>query len=172
MSLKLITTLLFLYFMSGNSTGSDFYPEKTAERLIKKALKNKNISIIDRLEITETNVKKEPIVVYKIIDISSSDHFRFAVFTQAKGRYDFFDYLVIVSDNGMVEIVDVVKYRSEHGGEIASKKWLRQFENYSEGELKYGTDISAISGATLSAKSVTHDIPIVIQLMKNSILAE
>lgn len=158
--------------MSENTTGSDYYPLKTAERAVKSALKNKNLSLSERLEIKESTVKKEPIVVYKINDASSSDHSRFAVFTQAKGRYDFFDYLLIVSNNAVVEIVDVFKYRSEHGGEIASKKWLRQFENYSEGELNYGTDISAISGATLSAKSITNDIPTVIQLIKTSILVE
>lgn len=163
---KIFVKLLFvLLFLGGNAVASDFYPEKTAERLVQSTLKNKSISLGERMEIMDSNLKNELIVVYKIIDSFPEDE-RFAIFTQALGRYDLFDYLIIVNNNAVIEKVDVIKYRSEHGGEIASKKWLNQFENYSSGELKYGDDISAISGATISAKSITADIPIIIKLFK------
>lgn len=165
MDLKMKTLLFVLLLFWGNAFASDFYPEKTAERLVKSALKIKNISLVERFEIAETNDKKEPLVVYSIQNESSAIK-QFAVFTQARGRYDLFDYLLIVSSDFRIEKVEVIKYRSEHGGEIASKKWLSQFEKYSGGDLKYASDISAISGATLSAKSITTDIPKVIQILK------
>jgi Na+-translocating ferredoxin:NAD+ oxidoreductase RnfG subunit len=74
--------------------------------------------------------------------------------------------VVITDNNATIKQVKIIRYRSEHGGEIASKKWLSQFEDYSNGNLQYGSDISAISGATISAKSITQDIPDVIRLLK------
>ena len=88
--------------------------------------------------------------------------------TQAKGRYDYFDYLVVVSNHFEVQRVSILKYRSEYGGEIASKKWLRQFENYASGELRYKKEISALSGATISANSLVEDIPKVLKILKYS----
>jgi len=70
--------------------------------------------------------------------------------------------------NFAVEKIKVLKYRSEHGGEIASKKWLEQFENYSKGELRYKKEISALSGATISANSIVEDIPKVLKILKIS----
>lgn len=170
MTLKIIKLLTILLFFWGNAIASDFYPKKAAERLVKSVLKNKNISLEQRLEIQKTNGKEEPIVFYKICDGVSENNLS-AVFTQTRGRYDLFDYLLIISGDVVIKKVEVVKYRSEHGGEIASKRWLSQFENYSSGELKYATDISAISGATLSAKSITADIPEVIKQIKNMLLS-
>ena len=83
-----------------------------------------------------------------------------------------FDYLVTVNLAFEIEKVKVLKYRSEHGGEIASKKWLQQFTGYSTGELKYKKDISAISGATISASSITSDIQIVLKILKTNLKTE
>ena len=134
--------------------------------MVKNSLKIKEISLSERMELKKSGSQDELIVVYKIDQTLNPDQ-KYAVFTQAPGRYDLFDYLLILSGDIMVKKVDVIKYRSEHGGEIASKKWLSQFENYSTGMLKYGTDISAISGATLSAKSITEDIPKVLEQVKS-----
>jgi len=50
-------------------------------------------------------------------------------------------------------------YREDRGGEIGSKRWLRQFIGKSKGEfLKYQKDIAAISGATISVKSMTTEV--------------
>ena len=47
-------------------------------------------------------------------------------------------------------------YREDYGGEIGSKRWLRQFiGKTSKDKLKYQKDIMAISGATISASSMT-----------------
>ena len=47
-------------------------------------------------------------------------------------------------------------YREDYGAEIGSKRWLKQFIGKKNGEdLKYERDIIAISGATISAYSMT-----------------
>lgn len=144
----------------------DFYPEKQAVKMVKIALKEKDISFQEKLLATETLGKEEPVIIYKLKRNDGTNFY--AVFTQASGRYDPFDYLLTVSENFIIEKVRVLKYRSEHGGEIASRKWLRQFENYSSGDLLYKKDISALSGATVSAGSITKDIPLVMKILKRN----
>lgn len=146
----------------------DFYSQQMAERIVKKILKNKEIVLSERKVLNKGMNLDEPIVIYRFLDQTVSEN-KFAVFTKAKGRYDYFDYVMILNANYVVQKVDVIKYRSEHGGEIASIKWLAQFENYSSGRLTYGTDISAISGATISAGSITEDIPFVISIINSQI---
>ena len=50
----------------------------------------------------------------------------------------------------------ILVYREDYGGEIGSKRWLKQFiGKKSSDKLKYEKDIIAISGATISALSMT-----------------
>jgi major membrane immunogen (membrane-anchored lipoprotein) len=53
----------------------------------------------------------------------------------------------------------VLVYREDYGGEIGSKRWLKQFTGkmYND-DLRYGDNIVAISGATISVKSFTDAI--------------
>jgi len=78
--------------------------------------------------------------------------------TQAKGRFDYFDYSVIYSEDLSVLGLVVTVYRSTHGAGICQKKWLQQFVGYNGGELSLGKDINAITGATFSATSMVEDI--------------
>lgn len=162
-----ITTLLILVLAVTNSWGNDLYSDKQAEKIAKVALKDKDISLKQKLDISHFLGKPEPVSMY-LFDRESGNDF-YVIITQAKGRYDMFDYLVTVNLDLEIEKVKVLKYRSEHGGEIASKKWLEQFTGYSTGELKYKKDISAISGATMSASSITLDIPLVLSILRSNI---
>lgn len=135
--------------------------------MVKRSIKNKEIFLSERMELNKEEGTGEKIVVYKMRYYSNENQ-KYVVFSHARGRYELFDYLLIITLDFSVEKADVIKYRSEHGGEIASKKWLTQFENYDSGTLTYGTDISALSGATLSAKSLTNDIPAVLRMLKKT----
>lgn len=85
----------------------------------------------------------------------------YLILASSKGRYDYFDYMILASRAGMVEKVEILVYRSDHGSEICSKSWLKQFTGNSGEPLEYGKDIDALSGATFSASSLTGDIPAV-----------
>ena len=53
----------------------------------------------------------------------------------------------------------ILVYREDHGGEIGSKRWLKQFIGKTlTHNLKYQKDIAAISGATISARSMTFEV--------------
>lgn len=76
---------------------------------------------------------------------------------QGFGKADYFDFIVIFNKDLIVSKMKVLVYREDHGGEIGSKRWLKQFIGKSpEEELSYN-DVIAISGATLSARSITEE---------------
>ena len=73
----------------------------------------------------------------------------------AKGRYDWFDFIVVFNPELVIEKVEIIVYREDHGVEIMNKSWLAQFKGVTGCDLEYGKDIDAVSGATLSAGSLT-----------------
>lgn len=78
---------------------------------------------------------------------------------KAYGKADFFDFIVIFDKELIVSKVKVVTYREDHGGEVGSKRWLKQFIGTSTDQnLKYQHDIAGISGATISVKSMMNEI--------------
>lgn len=80
------------------------------------------------------------------------------VLTKAKGRYDYFNFLIWYDQSLTIKQVKVTAYFSDHGGEITGKKWLAQFAGYQGEEIEYGKEIQAISGATLSGRAITRKI--------------
>lgn len=68
-----------------------------------------------------------------------------------------YDYLVLFDENMIVTKSSVLIYREEYGGEISSKRWLKQFIGTSSKTppLLYRKDIIPISGATISVQSMT-----------------
>ncbi|MCF8333970.1 MAG: FMN-binding protein [Bacteroidales bacterium] len=76
------------------------------------------------------------------------------ILATAKGRYDYFDFMVLFDDELAITKVKVLVYRSSHGYEVTHKRWLRQFKREKH-PYRYGVNIDAISGATLSGKAIT-----------------
>lgn len=144
----------------------DFYAENKALKFLEKTLKVEELELGERIDFTDVLGEGRQLVAYPFSYPGKPEKY-FAVFTESKGRYDMFDYLVITDVAGEIQQVKVLKYRSEHGGEIASKKWLSQFEHYKGGDLYYEEEISAISGATISAMSITRDIPKVVNIIQS-----
>ena len=88
----------------------------------------------------------------------SSGSAGYMVLSSAKGRYEFFDFMILYDTLGRIKNVDILVYRSDHGHEIMNKGWLRQFEGTKGCDLNYGKDIDALSGATISANALTKEI--------------
>ena len=80
---------------------------------------------------------------------------------QSMGQYDNFDYLVLFDSNLKILTVKLLAYREDYGYEISSKWWLSQFIGKKSGDkMEYKQDIDALSGATISAKSITNSLKI------------
>lgn len=76
-------------------------------------------------------------------------------------------FLVILNINGEVLTTEIVKYREQYGGGVAEKSWLNQFQGRNENfSLSSGNDISTISGATISSRSITAGVKKIILLNK------
>lgn len=67
-----------------------------------------------------------------------------------------FDYIVLFNPDLSIKKVKVLIYREDHGRQIGSQRWLQQFIGMTVNDTpNYGENIDAISGATISAKSMT-----------------
>ena len=74
----------------------------------------------------------------------------------APSRDNVFDYLVLFDKDLIILKTKVLIYREDYGGEIGSKRWLKQFIGKTKDDMMvYEKDIMAISGATISANSMT-----------------
>ncbi len=80
---------------------------------------------------------------------------------------EFFDYYAILSNAYSVMEIKVYNYEATHGEEVCSKAWLKQFRGYNgDKKLRYGKEIDAISGATISGIALTEDIEKTVKLLK------
>jgi len=93
-------------------------------------------------------------------------------FGKAFGKVDYFDFVVIFDTDLNVSKVKILVYREDHGAEIMSKRWLKQFiGKSSKNELNYPKGVIGISGATLSVKSMTkavNDVFKTVQILKEN----
>jgi len=80
------------------------------------------------------------------------------VLSSAKGRFDRFDLMTVLSSDGHVRLIRILKYRSEYGSEITNKKWLSQFYNKPEDHYIFRKNIDAVSGATFSSQGLIEEI--------------
>ncbi|WP_246222853.1 FMN-binding protein [Maribellus comscasis] len=78
---------------------------------------------------------------------------------QESGGFEFFDYFILFNRNLSIQQIKVFNYQATKGHEITARSWLKQFIGYKgESELLLGKHIDGISGATVSAHSLTADV--------------
>ena len=83
---------------------------------------------------------------------------------QAPSKTAKFDYMVVFDKDLKIVHSKVLVYREEYGGEIGSKRWLKQFLGKTgEDRVDYQTNIDGISGATISVRSMTTSIDKLLQ---------
>ncbi len=75
------------------------------------------------------------------------------------GKFEQIDYAVALDATGKVLAVEILAYREGHGGEVRMTGWRNQFVGKTAADpLRVGSDISNISGATLSCTHVTDGV--------------
>jgi hypothetical protein len=134
-------------------------------------LQRKEVKVISSF--FNANTTAEPVVVSPVIvsnpeifypddciyAITESGNLKgYLISTHAKGRYDYFDYSIIFSEELVLLHIFVTVYRSDHGAAICQKHWLSQFEGYNGGILMIGKDIDAVSGGTISAHAIVDGV--------------
>ena len=95
--------------------------------------------------------------LWTIIDSDSSSYY--GILDNVKGKSLPITFLTIFNDSAKVHHASIIKYREGYGGEVGNRRWLNQFNTYTDSsKYKVGDDISSITGATISVHSVTKGI--------------
>lgn len=72
---------------------------------------------------------------------------------------EYFDYLILYSNDHIIKKVQILSYKATYGQEICSKMWLKRFtRNSIQKKLRAVKDIDIISGATISSNALIEDI--------------
>lgn len=91
----------------------------------------------------------------------------FAYIGQGKSMKDVFDYVILFDADLIIKKTKVLIYRETYGTQIGSQRWLKQFIGKTTSDsLIYGDNIVAISGATISASSMSDEVNKVLSSLK------
>lgn len=173
--MRYLITLISLFFLCNLFAGDDVnYTQKSIKKEVSKIYtknhsESKKILNLDPLIFDEkingkyfTVNNSEDIYGYIYIGRVNSCRINGCSIDQADtgvDLYEFFDYLITYDTNAVVLSVKVLNYQATHGHEIGSRSWLKQFKGYNGQEsFNVGTDVDAISGATISVYGITRDI--------------
>lgn len=156
--MKFLQYLIFFILFSNLNSFSN-------NRIEKKVIKEIHLSFnIQKYNKTEILLKSNDLLNVKSMFnrgnffkiFNKENHIGYYYKSIAKSKTDYFDYLILFDLDLNILNSKVLAYREDYGGEIASKRWLRQFvgKNIND-RLKYKENVMAISGATISVKSMT-----------------
>lgn len=146
------------------------------KNLLKKVHKEiKQVYEVETYEFNNVEIPSE-IVETLTADFSNNNLYKietengvlgYAYIAKAPSKTAEFDYLVLLDKDLIVKKSKVLIYREEYGGEIGSKRWLKQFIGKTkEDSLKLEENIAAISGATISVRSMTNAMNNFLQSLK------
>ncbi|WP_273276963.1 FMN-binding protein [Maribacter polysiphoniae] len=92
--------------------------------------------------------------------------FGYVFIDKAPSKTAQFDYMVVFNGDLSIVHAKVLAYREEYGGEIGSKRWLKQFIGKTIGDrVDHENNIDGIAGATISVRSMTSAIDEILQSM-------
>ncbi len=75
------------------------------------------------------------------------------------GRFQPITFLLVISKEGKILYFEILKYRSDHGGNVKEIWWRNQFIGKNvDSDFTVGKEIQAVSGATISVNSLTRGI--------------
>lgn len=161
--MKIFRLVFFLLWINQSFAVQQAVIPKNLEVKLDKVLKeNFNDSFSNKEKIlfsTETQrdaqFNHQEDLIFKIKDLSSNT-VGFAYVGKEKSKIALFDYVVIFDKNFIITQVKILIYREDHGGEISSLRWLKQFIGFDKNKtIIYKKDVAGISGATISASSLT-----------------
>jgi len=151
----------FVLFIASFSLLSFVIPKNVQKKVTKEISKTFEVEAFDlegikiSKDVNDLLVRKiEGEKLFKIV--VKNELIGYAYVDKAPSKTDEFDYLILLDKDLIIVKTKVLIYREDYGGEIGSKRWLKQFNGKtSKDKLKYQKDIMAISGATISASSMT-----------------
>ena len=174
---KLFFSLIILiaFFLVGFGLPKNL--EKKVQKELEKTFQIDGFSLTPLKLSTALNAKlPKQLTVNNFFKISNgNENLGYIFVDKAASKAADFDFLVVF-DNGLSIVhTKVLIYREEYGGEIGSKRWLKQFNGKTGSDrVNHETNIDGIAGATISVRSMTNAIDELLQtigiLQENQIL--
>jgi Na+-translocating ferredoxin:NAD+ oxidoreductase RnfG subunit len=161
----LIVVLAFMFFSFDLSKSATKKMDKTLAKLWPEQSITK--MPVNLVEMSQENLSftLENNTFYKVLSDSKLESYLFL--SKGFGKMSDFDYMIVFNKDLSILKVKVLVYREDYGGEIGSNRWLKQFVGKKDPKkMKFGHDIQNISGATISARSLTEDVKKVTRQMK------
>jgi len=165
MNLKITSIIIFLGLCIGLSKNI----QKKVDAEIENTFEIETFSFLEKV-ISPNVAKTLPATFAKdnFFEIKSENELLgYAYVSKAPSKTDDFDYLVLLDTDLVIVKTKVLAYREDYGGEIGSKRWLKQFIGKTQDDdLKYQQNIVAISGATISVRSMTNAVNNLLKSLK------
>lgn len=161
--MKILLSILFAFSVLNSSVQLDM-PKSAIKKLEKSYAELwPGITINQKaIELTLEESKKLSFQYHnnKLYNLQSgAETLGYLYLAKAPSKFDQFDYAIIFDTDLNIMKVDVLVYREDYGGEIGSKRWLKQFKGKnSSSKVVLNDDIQGISGATISCRSATKGI--------------
>lgn len=134
------------------SSQNDLLTQRNKKALDKAIEKNFDQPPGETWETTRTGNEDKEICIVKIVSEEKNKPAGWGVIAKAKGRREYFDFMVLFNKQKEIKHIEIIKYRSSHGYQITSKRWLRDFKGLTAAEpIQIGDHVDGISGATLSS---------------------
>ena len=169
MLVKKVSILLLGFVFLFSSFGLPKNVEKKVQKEVKHIFSVEEFTK-EPVQVPETLMVKLPskITTDNFFKVKSNSGILGYVFVdKAASKTAMFDYLIVFNANLEIIHSKVLIYREEYGGEIGSKRWLKQFLGKTgEDRVNYETNIDGISGATISVRSMTNAIDDLLQTIK------
>tara|TARA_B110000263_G_scaffold244750_1_gene253236 strand:- start:1978 stop:2514 length:537 start_codon:yes stop_codon:yes gene_type:complete len=152
--------ILFILIIISSSYSHDGLYRKLKKQVAKEIKRTFNVIDFSLNEVSSKISPNKVLKSSKLLKIYSKTNFLgYAVIGTAPSKTDTFEFLILFDQKLIVKKTKILIYRENYGGEIASKRWLSQFNSKSVfSHFVYRKNISAISGATISVKSMTASV--------------
>ena len=148
-----------MFILISGSSGT--YPEKLINRAEKRAAKIFKDYDIHREPILADDPEQffgQGDTLFRLVDKKGGPR-GFLVISSAMGRFEKFDFMMVYDLDLFMKDLVILVYRSEYGYQVSARGWLRQFlNNPPQTSYAYGQNIDAVSGATISGRSLTSNV--------------
>lgn len=139
---------------------NQYYNLKSCELKTYK-LKKQEIDALEKLSFRFNNNN------FLYFTIQNNNKKEYVIIDDVMGKSHPITYLVIVNEDEIIKYVEVIEYRNIKGNAVTKRRWLDKFIGLFYENEKLNNKVDGISGATISANSITKGITKILYFIKN-----
>lgn len=140
-----------------------FFPNATAFVRADVSLSDEEIDKIE--ELSQVRVRDETLKMWSVEHDDEQEGW--FIIDHVIGKHKYITYAIALDKTGKLKGIEILNFQESYGGEVHMIHWRAQFIGKSINDpLELNTDISNISGATLSCKNITNGVRRVLATLK------